>query len=181
MKSILRRSREVVRLLSCAILVFLAYRKMGYYPWSQAKIALGLYFSEKNKLDAEVLTEYLWGFIPIGTLMCSVDKGWLPVDVMFPQEMRGLRRNSARLGYIGKFAVIPFLQGKRTGKRLIARAKAWGATSELDHCVVIVNPKHVPYYIKMGFTLIAESNDTTPGLEKAPARLMYLDRKNLVL
>lgn len=180
MKSYLNGWAEVIKLLPCAILVFLAYKKTGYYPsWLQVKLAVGSYYKEKNKLDGEVLIEYLWGFIPIGTLMCSVDKGWLPVDDMFNEKMSSIRRNAAKLGYFGKFAVIPCLQGMATGLTLTARARAWGHAKNLDQVIIVVNPKHVNFYLKMGFELIGESDKTTPGLEKAPARLMYLDVKNL--
>ncbi len=166
---------EALRLLPCAVTVFLAYGKMGYYPWHHVTSAIGSYYKEKKKLKAAVLVEYLWGWFPIGTLMCSIDAGWLPVDVMFSHEMQNIRRDGGRLGYFGKFAVIPRLHGKRTGKHLIDSAIRWGRTECLSHVVVIVHPSHVKYYKQMGFTVVSRSHDTTPGLEKAPAVLLVLD------
>ncbi len=167
---------EVLKLLPCAATVFLAYAKMGYYPWYKATSAIGSYYKEKKKLNARVLVEHIWKFFPIGTLMCSVDSGWLPVDDVFPQQMQKIRQADIRLGYFGKFAVIPRMHGKRTGQRLIARAREWALEERLDRVVIIVNPKHVTHYKTMGFHDINQSLGA-PGLDKAPAVLLCIDRE----
>lgn len=167
---------ETLKLLPCAATVFLAYAKMGYYPWYKATSAIGSYYKEKKKLNARVLVEYFWKFIPIGTLMCTVDSGWLPVDDVFPQQMQKIRQADTRLGYFGKFAVIPFMHGRRTGQRLIRRAKEWAIEEQIDHVVIIVNPKHESYYRTMGFHEINQSKGA-PGLDKAPAVLMGVSSK----
>lgn len=173
---IIRHWFSILRLLPCAIIVFFAYAKMGYYPWSKVFSAVGAYYKEKQKLNGHVLVEYLWGFFPVGTLMCSVDPGWLPVDDVFPVNMQQIRQVDVRLGYFGKLAVLPYSYDKDTGKRLIARAKKWAYEEQLDRAIILVHPRHVPYYLRVGYRKIHLSSHT-PGLEKAPAVLLCIDRE----
>ncbi len=160
----------------CAVIVFIAYTKLGYYhPWQIGKALLG-YFSEKRRLGGDVLSVNKWGF-PIGTLMCSVDKpGQLPTDTVFTDEMHALRTQYAgRLGYFGKFAVIPSLQGKLVGKQLLANAVTeWSFAHGVEVAVMMVNPAHVGLYRRYGAVEISRT-DGTRGLEKAPAVLLVLD------
>lgn len=159
----------------CALLVFVAYCALGYYrlwgfPW-----AVRDYFKEKRHLGADILKYSRFG-VPIGTLMCSVDRGRLPVDVAFATEMASLRQEYAgRLAYFGKFAVFPFLQGKQVGTALLERAvTSWSFDHGVTAVVMMVNPRHVRRYRSFGAREIART-EGTKGMEKAPAVLMVID------
>jgi GNAT superfamily N-acetyltransferase len=173
----IRQWLRVLTLLPCAILVFLAYKKTGYYPsWLSAKLAVGSYYKEKRKLGAKVFVEYLWGCIPIGTLMCSVDSGWLPIDVLFPEHMKDIRRTCPRIGYLGKFAVLPTLCGKRIGLRLIHIARSWCIAHGVTHVVAIVAPRHVTFYKAIGFVDMAYDPGTLgDDCICAPSIIVLLD------
>lgn len=174
---VIRSWVEVLKLFTCATTVFLAYAKMGYYPWYKATSAIGLYYKEYKKLNACILVEYMWGFIPIGTIMCSIDSGWLPIDDIFPEQMEKIRRAGVQLGYFGKFAVTPSMRGKRAGQRLIGQAKKWSLEQHLDQAVILVNPKHVPYYLRMGFHEIDWIKNML-GLKGAPAVLLGMNNED---
>lgn len=163
------------QLFVCATIVFVAYFRLGYYrPWAFTS-GIKAYFREKNELSGDVLMVLRRG-VPIGTLMCSVDHGWLPTDIAFPSQMAELRRRYGyRIGYFGKFAVIPALQGKLVGKKLLADAvTGWSIRHGVDVAVMMVNPMHVGLYRRYGAVVIARSGGTK-GMEKAPAVLMVLD------
>lgn len=165
---------NVLQKLVCAALVFLAYCKLGYYhPWEIGK-AVKAFFSEEKKLKAEVLSVKRFG-IPIGTLMCSKDRGWLPIDLAFRPEMDALRElHGDHIGYLGKFAIIPPLQGKLVGTELLRQAVTkWSFDNDVLVVVMMVNPKHVRMYEKRGAKVLARS-EGTKGLEKAPAVLMIM-------
>jgi hypothetical protein len=82
---------KVLNNLLCAMIVFVAYCKMGYYtPFGLLK-ALRAYFAEKQRLSGEVLSVTFCG-IPLGTLLASPDNGALPVDKPFPEEMAKVRQ-----------------------------------------------------------------------------------------
>ncbi len=156
-----------------ANIVFLAYRKMGYYSWRKAAGAIGSYYKEKERLKGEVLAAKIGG-ITVGTLMCSVDNGWLPTDDIFPAEMQEVRRLGVRIGYFGKLGVVPWLQGKHTGLALVTAATKWSIDQRIGKVLIIINPSHVRFYRRFGFTEIARSDESAPGLEKAPAVMMEL-------
>jgi predicted GNAT family N-acyltransferase len=174
---IIRFLVEVLRLFTCAAIVFLAYAKMGYYPWYKATSAIGSYYKEKKKLNACVLVEHIWGFLPIGTIMCSIDSGWLPIDELFPMQMEAIRQEGVRLGYFGKFAVTPNMRGKQAGQRLIMQARKWTIEQHLDQAVILVNPKHVPYYLKMGFHKV-DWIISVGDLKNAPAVLLSINNED---
>ncbi len=161
-----------------ANIVFLAYRKMGYYSWRKAAGAIGSYYKEKERLKGEVLAAKIGG-ITVGTLMCSVDNGWLPTDDIFPAEMQEVRRLGVRIGYYGKLGVIPWLQGKCVGRLLVNSAVQWSLERGIELALIVVNPAHVSFHSRLGFSVLARSKESAPGLEKAPAVLMALNRERL--
>ena len=114
--------------------------------------------------------------LPIGTLMCSKDDGWLPTDIAFTAEMQKLRlQYGSLIGYFGKFAVIPWLQGLAVGNQLLERAVTeWALSTGVEVAVMMVNPKHVRFYQSHGAEVLARSQKTK-GMEKAPAVLMIID------
>ncbi len=167
----------VLQHIVCATIVFVAYAKLGYYHPLGIVGALRAYFAEKRKLQSDVLMVTRSG-VPTGTLMCSRDNEALPTDLVFPKEMRVLREKyGGRIGYFGKFAVIPNLQGKLVGKQLLASAVTeWSLTNDVSVAVMMVNPNHVGLYRRYGAVELART-EGTKGLDKAPAVLMVLDYK----
>lgn len=161
--------------LICATIVFVAYCRLGYYRWFGFLGAVRAYFHEQRHLAGDILKITRAG-VPIGTLMCSVDRGWLPVDLAFPAEMAKLRQGfHGRIAYFGKFAVIPSFQGKLVGKLLMKQAALeWSPERGVDVAVMMVNPSHVPIYRRLGAIEIARTEGTI-GLDKAPAVLMLLE------
>jgi hypothetical protein len=161
-----------IRVAFSACMVFLAYVKMGYYkPW-EVRHALRSYFKEGQRLEGEVLT--IGGRLPVGTMMCSEDKGWLPADDPFPAEMSELRARYTRIGYYGKFAVWPWLSGLGFGEKLTYLALYWTCERQLDLAVMLVNPSHVRFYKnRFGAEVLSQTNGTI-GLDKAPAVLLAI-------
>lgn len=172
---------KVLQNLWCATLVFVAYLALGYYPLWGYFGAVKAYISERKKLGGAVFNQIRFG-LPIGTLMCSVDQGCLPADDLFPLEMRKLREQQfagRKIGYLGKFAIIPFLQGKCVGRSMLTRmATEWALFHTVDVIVMIVNPDHVKMWSKphYGAKVVAKRDNMT-GLHGAEAVLMYLDFK----
>lgn len=165
-----------IKFIICATIVFVAYCRLGYYHWHGFVGAVRAYFTEKRQLGGDVLMVTRAG-VPVGTLMCSVDRGWLPVDTAFPAEMSALRRRfSGRLAYLGKFAVIPALQGGLVGESLMRQAAVeWAPVHGVDVAVMMVNPSHVPRYRRRFGAVELARTDGTIGLDKAPAVLMLLE------
>ncbi len=159
----------------CAWLVFVNYFALGYYRAWELPKAVWSYFSERRRLGAQVLAVKSHK-VPVGTIMCSKDWGWLPTDIAFPEEMKALRlKFGRRLCYFGKFAVVPHLHGLQIGGNLMKMATAeWAFAHEVDVVVMMVNPSHVKMYLRRGAVVLAHSAGTK-GMEKAPAVLMVLE------
>lgn len=159
----------------CAMIVFIAYCQLGYYSPFGLITAVIAYFAEMRRLKGSVLMATQYG-IPVGTLMCSRDEGYLPVDLAFPNEMQNIREKyRGRIGYFGKFAVIPSLQGQLTGKKILLEAVTkWSFETDASLIVMMVHPKHVQIWSRYGAQTLATTQGTK-GLEKAPAVLMMID------
>ena len=158
----------------CSLIVFWSYYRQGYYTlWSWLS-AVRSFFREKRKLSADVLTVSAYG-IPVGTLMASIDNGWLPVDDAFPVEMAALRKHHpGKFAYFGKFAVAHQGSIRKTGFRLVKKAATeWSLDREVEVAIMMVNPRHVPFYRRFGASEVARS-EQVHGLEKAPAVLMIV-------
>jgi hypothetical protein len=167
--------------LACAGLVFQNYHRLGYYRWWGLLNAFWAFFKEKYVLRATVLTVTYNG-IPVGTMMCSVDNGELPVDKIFPDQMQTLRSQyeKGRIGYFGKFAVAPTLHGEEIGMRLIGSAVNWWSLMNGVYAVVmIVHPKHARKYARFGAKELGRVG-SVEGMEKAPAVLMSLDFEDYI-
>jgi len=158
----------------CALIVFIAYCKMGYYSPFSLRSAMRAYFAEKQSLGAEILS-VTWCGIPLGTLMASEDQGSLPVDKPFPKEMEIIRKTyGGRLGYVGKLGIFPWFWGSCVCRRLFAElVTRWSFDHDIEAVVMIVHPDHADVYEKMGARRLACS-EGTDGLKKAPAVLMLL-------
>lgn len=169
---------NVLQQFVCSVIVFITYTVMGYYRPYHLLSAVWAFFSEKRKLNGQVLA-VKWCGIPLGTLMVSKDQGWLPIDVAFPKLAPELREKyGKRWVYYGKFGVIPWLQGGMVGHRLLEQAVfVWSEANGVDVAVMMVHPKHVRKYAKYGAVELARTGGTK-GLEKAPAVLMVLDYNN---
>ena len=164
-----------LKLFIAACLLFTAYRRLGYYRRWFFLVAIWKYYREKKRLCAQVLTENRWG-IPVGTLMCSVDRGWLPADEDFPSEMDKLRVKfvGITLGYLGKFAVWPHLKGQSIGRRLMIRAVCqWSQEAGVQAVIILADPEDVRKYRKFGAIEVARTKETK-GLVGAESVLMYL-------
>lgn len=165
---------KVLNQIGCAMIVFIAYCKMGYYtPFGLLK-AFRAYFAEKQRLSGEVLSVTFCG-IPLGTLLASPDNGALPVDKPFPEEMAKVRQKYKRkIGYYSKFAVMPLCQGGAVCRRLLVQAVTkWSFDHDVEAVVMIVHPDHAYIYEKMGAKQLAFKNETD-GLNNAPSVLMLL-------
>ncbi len=165
----------LLKKLWCAFIVYLAYYQMGYYSLFGMRKAIIAYFNECRTLKADVLTVERNG-MPVGTLLCARDHGWLPTDLAFPEAMVGIRdQYRGRLAYFGKFAVLPTMRGRLHGKQLHMKAVSeWSLANDVEAVVMIVNPRHARYYHGVGATEVARTEGTV-GLEKAPAVLMILN------
>lgn len=163
----------------CATIVFEAYRRLGYYSLGEFRKAVKSYFAEKEHLGGTVLSVKKWG-LPVGTLMCAKDEGWLPTDLGFPVEMDAIRvLHGDHLGYLGKFAVVPGLQGQGVGMEILTAAVGiWAPKAEVRTFVMMVHPRHVRLYQRFGAVEIARIGGTA-GLEKAPAVLLTLEFADL--
>jgi hypothetical protein len=166
------------RIDECADVVFHAYVKQGYYrpgPDSQSNAKMA-YLREARELQATVLTHIVNDQV-VGTLMCSVDQGNLPTDIKFGPEMARIRQSlgAAKLGYLGKFGVLPGLEDQSIGIKLYTRAVTeWAFAHDIEAIVMVVNPIHERCYIRsMGAQKIGFC-EVTADLEKAPAALLLL-------
>ncbi len=162
--------------LESAYVVFEAYVQQGYYSADEREKAVETYLTECKMLEASVLNHLENGQI-VGTLMCAVDRGNLPVDNGdFVSEMIQLRQDlgSIKLGYFGKFGTLPGRECDNVGRKLLIRAVTeWAFIYDVQAVVMMVNPKHVSCYVELGAKIVA-SVGSTPGLEKAPAVLLVL-------
>jgi len=169
---ILRLFREFL----CANLVFHNYLCLGYYRWYGYFTAISAFFVEKIRLHSTILMVTKHG-VPIGTIMCSVDNGHLPVDRIFPDAMHELRKKyePGRIGYFGKYAVAPYAHGGEIGMTLIGYAiNWWSLKNGIYAAVMMVHPKHVRRYVRFGARELGCVTKVT-GMEKAPAVLLILD------
>ena len=159
-----------------AEVVFKAYVGQGYYYPNQRKKAGKAYEAERQALRATVLVQTK-GREVVGTIMCAEDNFDLPVDrTVFADHMAEIRAElgSVRLGYFGKFGSTPGLEDQAIGRNLLIRAVTeWALARRVAAVVMIVNPKHVSCYARLGAQVVA-STAGTPGLEKAPAVLLVL-------
>ena len=161
-----------------AFIVFVAYTKMGYYTLGQWRFAIKSYLEEQRRLDGQILTLTSRLGFPLGTMMVSIDRGQLPPDGMFPDEMARLRSQYGdSIAYCGKYAVWPGLEKLCLGDKVFKLAVYWACENDVDLAVMIVHPDHANYYRRKGAEIIARIGDT-PGLKKAPAVLLAIKPKH---
>ena len=170
-----KQTKGELKILLCAIVVFWAYREKGYYSLWKIASAIRLYVQEQKALQADILAAEKWG-IPVGTLMCAIDKGKLPVDDMFPAKMQEIRSRSGCIAYFGKFGVLPCAQGKKSGAAVIKEAWRWAFDHKVETAVMLMHPMHVPFYLRIGFREVARSNSSPEGMQEAPTVLMLWDK-----
>lgn len=155
----------------CALIVFWAYRRMRYYQWRDIFFAINSYNREFNELNAIILVATKYGF-PVGTLMCAIDNGKLPVDELFPEEMNALRQHNSTIAYFGKFGVLPFCQKMSIGRKIIRQAEQEAEERGINTAVILVNPDQVRLYGYLGFNEIKRSELSPNGLRDAPTVLL---------
>lgn len=128
------------------------------------------YLNNQFALMAEIDDEI------VGTMSIMYDQGRIPTDEVFPDETAQVRSRANRVAYYGTFAVKPGMwrHGTRSvGLALIHEAIRLAKADQVDAAIIIVHPRHIPFYQRFGFKVVAK-RDNMPGLEKAPAVMMVL-------
>ena len=156
-------------------LVFASYGERGYCSVACAT-ETEQYFDQKIS-SYETLVVQKENRI-LGTMRITLDKGKLPVDQEFPDQMAVVRKQGSKVAYYSKFAVDQEYWGsKEIGIALILEAIRRWKQDAVDKAVMIVHPRHVHFYRLLGFKVVGDSV-CAPGLEKAPAVMMVLEKFN---
>lgn len=111
----------------------------------------------------------------VGSMVVTKDRGKIYADEVFEKETAEVRKTSRQIAYYGTFAVPKkfWRFGNSIGEALIREAIARAIVDSVDAGICIVNPRHVKFYIDLGFTKVATC-DNMPGLIKAPAVMMVI-------
>lgn len=164
-----------------AWIVFRAYTAHKYFKANAFGLlqCYGDYFAQLFFLKGNVITERNANGQIIGTVMASID-GATPADKIFPKEMATARSKYRTIGYIGKFAVNPGLQGEVVGLLLLEKVvMKWSRNRKVEALTLIVNPSHKNFYVKIGGEEIGYTAGVE-GLEKAPGVLLVIDLKSAI-
>ncbi|MCW8130266.1 MAG: hypothetical protein KIS92_07955 [Planctomycetota bacterium] len=110
------------------------------------------------------------------TCVCESEDG-LPCDEVFPGCLDGLRSGGRRLAEVTRLAL---LESQDRGRPLLVRLMNLISiyarrVAKADDFVIEVNPRHVPFYLRMlGFEVLAPERPC-PRVNGAPAVLLRLD------
>jgi ribosomal protein S18 acetylase RimI-like enzyme len=168
---------------SCVIEV--AYATKGYFPerkglWKILHLT-GLAaksFASTFKKKATTIVAFE-GKKAVGTLCVYQDNGKLPIENLFPEALKKLREDGLKMVYIGTFATSDEFRGKaKVAASLFQEAVKLGREAMATQALCVVNPDHVRFYRRLGFTEIAQCENMT-GLNNAVAVLMKLDGRIL--
>lgn len=154
-----------------------AYNVRGYC--SQSRVTEQCFLENQFALVAEIDGE------AVGTMSVTYDRGEIPTDSVFPAETSSVRGLSKKIAYYGSFAVRVGMWRSGTnaiGQALIREAIMRTSAEGADAAIIVVNPRHVLFYQKLGLKEMARQ-DNMPGIEKAPAVMLAAtgeDFKNLL-
>ena len=158
-------------------LLFAAYGERGYCSVASAT-GTEQYFDTPPSLFEGILVAQNKNKI-VGTIKITIDSGSLPIDEEFPAEMAAVRNGACKIAYYSRFAVDrDCWSSKEVSAALIAEAICRWKQNGIDAAIMIVHPRHVRFYKLLGFKVIGRS-DCAPGLEKAPAVLMVLEKSDV--
>lgn len=149
------------------------YREMGYlgadepYRWSPG--AFPLVALQEGKL--------------VGTLSMIVDQGRLPVEEVFPAEVRALREKGLRLVEVGAFAADPEspskLQTHSTLTLVDVSVETLRRSSSHDLALIAVHPHHAGFYERrIGAQRVTEEVRGHPKVKDSPAVLLSITRES---
>lgn len=115
----------------------------------------------------------------IGTVSVDFNPKKLPIDILFPKQMRVLYREASFV-YIGSFAVDAAYNCTRLSFRMLREVWTLVLERGYDQVVCVINPDHCKFYSRFGFKTIA-IQENMPGLSCAPAVLMAINLRETVL
>lgn len=109
----------------------------------------------------------------VGTLSVDFNPTKLPIDKMFPKEMKSLYR-TASFVYIGSFAVDATYNCTRLSFRILKEVWTLVTNRGYNQVICVINPDHCKFYSRFGFRTIAIKENMS-GLSSAPAALMAIN------
>jgi predicted N-acetyltransferase YhbS len=113
----------------------------------------------------------------VGTISGKFYRDGIPYHHVFRDELLRIRARSKRMVHCGSFAVCRQVRqaGIRSiGLALIGEMVVHTCAKLVDTVTIIVNPGHVGFYLRLGFTQVAET-EVMPGLTNAPAVLLAVN------
>lgn len=116
----------------------------------------------------------------VGTVTLEFDPSTLPIDSLFPKEMKELRASGKSFAYFGSFAISEEYSCTRTSMRMLR--EQWRLLKErrTEVGICVVNPCHCNLYRRIGFKVLAISAEM-PGLSQAPAVLLAFNTSEIKL
>ena len=149
---------------SCRNLVQRDYARKGYtVSGNSEKSATTFYIGDDSQVAATI------------SVIEDSSHG-LPLDQIFGDYANSFRSSGKKLAEVGKFATDP--DSSRIGLRaatmqLLSKVLQFAVDTEVDVLCITVNPKHVSFYITLGFS--CDDSERVHPTVNAPARFLYFE------
>lgn len=161
------------------------YQEKAYVPSSQGLKGTGALVGRFVSFYWEFLTKVSVCFVATdankkvyGTISVTIDRGSLPIDAIFSNEVSRTREEGKKIVYVGKFASSRDVTCGRTALYMMLEVKKIFLDLQADSCLCVIHPKHLKHYLRFGFKEIAREI-CMPGLNNAEAVLIVLTRDDI--
>ena len=111
----------------------------------------------------------------VGTISYMVDNYALPIEALFPEELKEIRASSARIAYIGSFATIASKHCTRVALLLLRELEKRSYAIGITCAICVVHPAHAHFYTRYGFRVVKEQKTMSGLSENAAAVLLVKD------
>ncbi len=177
MTQVLVRQASTLEAVSAFFMVVRNYTKKGYirfgfsvdWIFSLLKITKQMLRRENEVLVAKE------GKHVIGTISYMVDNYALPIEALFPKELKEIRASCAHIAYVGSFATTPSKHCTRVALLMIREVERRTVLLGVTSALCIVNPVHVRFYEKYGFRIAGKANAVTGLSDESKAILLVKD------